>query len=277
MMHAIAGLAIAAAAGWLAAALLAPVAVRAWGLWATGALSAAAGAASAVCGVLLALHGGTTTLHLGGGLVGAATFRIAPLAAPFIVVLGAVGLTNGLYAPRYHHPSGGLTAYLVVYNLALLASLAVLISGDAVAFLVAWESMALACYLLILRHHRQAGVARGAFLFIALSEVGFILIVLAFAILAVHAGSLDLATMARRAPHVPLGWRTAVYLLALVGFGFKAGLVPLHIWLPAAHPVAPADGSAFLSGMVIKLGVYGIVLFAFYLVPGGPAWWGLVT
>lgn len=69
----------------------------------------------------------------------------------------------------------------------------------------------------------------------------------------------------------------ALYVLAFVGFGFKAGLLPLHIWLPEAHPVAPADGSGFLSGMVIKLGVYGIMLFAFELVLGGPAWWGVVT
>jgi hydrogenase-4 component B len=76
---------------------------------------------------------------------------------------------------------------------------------------------------------------------------------------------------------VPGGWRAAAYLLALTGFGFKAGLVPLHVWLPEAHPVAPADGSAFLSGLVVKLGIYGIALFAFRLAPAGGAWPGLVT
>ena len=277
MTHAIAGLAIAAAAGWLAAAVVALTATRSIGLRAAAALSSAGGIAAAVCGVLLAVHGAGTTLHLGSTTVGAATFRIAPLAAPFIVLLGAVAVANGLYAPRYHDPGRRTSAYLIAYNLALVASLAVLAAGDAVAFLVAWETMALTCYVLILRHHRRAGVAEGAFLFIALSEAGFVLIVLAFAILAVHTGSLDLATIVHRSSHVPAGWRTAAFLLALVGFGFKAGLVPLHIWLPAAHPVAPADGSAFLSGMVIKLGVYGIALFGYTLVAGGPAWWGLVT
>ena len=74
---------------------------------------------------------------------------------------------------------------------------------------------------------------------------------------------------------MPGGWRAAAYLLALAGFGFKAGLVPLHVWLPEAHPVAPADGSAFLSGVVVNLGVYGIALFAFRCCPAaarGRAW-----
>ena len=152
-----------------------------------------------------------------------------------------------------------------------------LIAGNVVAFLVASETMALLCYLMILRHHKRPGVAHGAFLFIALSEIGFLMIMLAFAILATQTGSLDLATIAARAGQVHAGWRTAAYLLALFGFGFKAGLVPFHIWLPAAHTVGPADGSAFLSGLVIKLGVYGITLFGFTLLPGGPGWWGLVT
>jgi hydrogenase-4 component B len=277
MTHAIAGLAIAAAGAWLAAACVALAAGHTIGLRAAAWSSAAGGLVAAVCGVLLAVHGSGTTLHLGSATVGAATFRIAPLAAPFIVLLGAVALANGLYAPRYHEPARGTAVYLIAYNLALLASLAVLAAGDAVAFLVAWESMALLCYLLILRHHRREGVASGAFLFIALSEVGFLLIVLAFAILATQTGTLDLAQMAHRSAHVSAGWRAAVYLLALSGFGFKAGLVPFHVWLPAAHPVAPADGSAFLSGMVIKLGVYGIALFGITLLPRGPAWWGIAT
>jgi hydrogenase-4 component B len=137
--------------------------------------------------------------------------------------------------------------------------------------------MALTCYLLILRYHERPGVGAAAFLFVALSEVGFAMIVLAFAILAVQTGTMNLATIAARASSVSEGWRAAAYVLALVGFGFKAGLVPLHIWLPAAHPVAPADGSAFLSGLIIKLGVYGIALFGFELLRGGPAWWGLLT
>lgn len=277
MTHAIGGLMIAAASAWVAAALAGIGAVRMIGLRASALLSGLGGCAAATSGALLAVHGAGTTLRLGGGPVGAASFHIAPLAAPFILLLGIVAIANALYAPRYHEPERGTAAYLVAYDLALLASLAVLAAGDVVTFLVAWESMALLCYLLILRHHKRDGVAHGAFLFIALSEIGFVLIVIAFAILATQTGTLDLTEIAHRAAAIPSGWRAAAYVLALLGFAFKAGLVPFHIWLPAAHPVAPADGSAFLSGLVIKLGVYGIALFAITLIPGGPPWWGLLT
>ncbi len=103
------------------------------------------------------------------------------------------------------------------------------------------------------------------------------LIIAAFVILATKTHSMQLDVIAARAHLVSPGWRDAAYLLALTGFGFKAGLVPLHVWLPEAHPVAPADGSAFLSGLVVKLGAYGIVLFAFRLLPVGAAWLGLLT
>jgi hydrogenase-4 component B len=277
MSHAIGALAIAAAGAWVAAAALGLAGTRRIGLVSSALVSGLGGAAAIVCGVLLAVHGAGPTLTLGTDLVGSASFQLAPLAAPFIGLLGLVAAAIALYSPRYHDPSAGTAVYLPVYNLALLASLAVLIAGNVVAFLVAWETMALLCYLLILRYHTRPGVAQGAFLFIALSEIGFLMIVLAFAIVAVQTGSLDLATIAAHAGRIHGGWRTAAYLLALCGFAFKAGLVPFHIWLPAAHPVAPADGSAFLSGLVIKLGVYGIALFGFTLLPGGPGWWGLVT
>ena len=93
------------------------------------------------------MHGAGPTLTLGAGPVGGASFHLAPLAAPFIALLGLVAVAIALYSPRYHDPAPGTAAYLLVYNLALLASLAVLIAGNVVAFLVAWETMALLCYL----------------------------------------------------------------------------------------------------------------------------------
>jgi hydrogenase-4 component B len=275
---AIAQLCVAAAGLWVAAAVLgATTAHRRPGLIGAGALSALGGGCAVAAGALLAVHGRADHIDLGSNVVGAASFAPRPLAAAFILLLGLVATAIGLYAPRYHQPGGGTALYLLVYNLALVASLALLGAANVTTFLVAWETMALLCYLLILRHHRREGVAQGAFLFLALSEAGFVLIVAAFVILATQTGTLDLAEIAHRAGTVGTGWRTAAFLLALVGFGFKAGMVPLHIWLPAAHPVAPADGSAFLSGLVIKLGVYGIALFGIVLLPGGPAWWGLLV
>ncbi len=273
-----AALLIGAAVLWVLAAVLALGARWRAGLVGASAVSGAGGLLALAGGIGLLL--GTEPLHatLGGQqVVGTLSLRATPLAGVFVALLGLVALAIGGYAPRYHKPSAGSVPYLLCYNLAMVASLGLLVAGNITTFLVAWESMALLCYLLILRYHRRDGVAAGGFWFLALSEVGFVLIVAAFVIMASRTGSGDFVTIAARASAVPIGWRTAAYLLALVGFGFKAGLVPLHVWLPEAHPIAPADGSAFLSGLIVKLGVYGIVLFAFDLLGTGPVWWGLLT
>lgn len=273
-----AGLLTAAAVLWLAAAAASPAAVRRGIMLVAPGLSAVAGLCAAVGGSNLLLHSQIPEFTAGGGTIaGTLAIRVHPLAGVFIVLLGIVAVATGLYAPKYHHPGPGTALYLTCYHLALLASLAVLVAGNVPTFLIAWETMALLCYLLILRRHRERSVADGGFWFLALSEVGFGMIIAAFVIMATKTGSIDLATIAARQAQVPLGWRSSAYVLALLGFGFKAGLVPLHVWLPAAHPVAPSDGSAFLSGLIVKLGVYGIFLFAFQLAPAGPAWWGILT
>ena len=225
-----------------------------------------------------AAAGDSRVVTLGAGeVVGSLQLQATSLAGVFAALLGLVAVGIALYMPRYDAPGRGSGPYLAVYNLALVASAAVLAAGGVVTFLVAWESMALLSYLLILRHPRQEAVARGAFWFLALSEAGFVLIIAAFVMLATKTHAMELSVIAARAHLVTPGWRDTAYLLALTGFGFKAGLVPLHVWLPEAHPVAPADGSAFLSGLIVKLGVYGIALFGFRLLPAQPPWTGLIT
>jgi hydrogenase-4 component B len=268
-----------AAAAWALAAL----AVLAGGTSRPGiraccTMSGLGGAAALAGGVSSLLSGNSRVVTAGGSvIVGSLQLQATSLAGVFVALLGLVAVATAAFVPRYHEPGRATGLYLAVYNLALLASLAVLAAGGVVTFLVAWETMALLCYLLILRRPRRDDVAGGAFWFLALSETGFVLIVAAFVILAAKTHSMQLDVIAARAYLVPGAWRDTAFLLALTGFGFKAGLVPLHVWLPEAHPVAPADGSAFLSGLVVKLGVYGIALFAFRLLPAGPAWRGILT
>ncbi len=270
----------AAGAAWFAAGLVGLLFARTpAGMRACCALSGLGGAAAAAGGGWSLLYGNTALVSMGSTTVtgGPLQLQATSLAGVFVALLGVVAVAIAWYAPRYHPPSAGTGLYLAAYNLALLSCLAVLAAGGMVTFLIAWETMSLACYLLILRHPRSVPVARGAFWFLVLSEAGFLLVVAAFVILSAKTGATSLPLIAARAASVDGGWRAAAYLLALIGFGFKAGLVPLHVWLPEAHPVAPADGSAFLSGVVVKLGVYGIALFAFRLAPLGGAWPGLVT
>ncbi len=273
------GLALAVAAGlWVLAACVSATGNHALRLRLTSLIGGAGGLACLVGGLSTLLGGSVLHWRLGAANpVGAMVLRATPLAAVFVCLLGLVSLSMALYAPRYHHGDGSIGGYLAAVQLAELASLALLVAGNVTVFLVGWESMALFSYLLVLRHHQRDQVATGAFWFLALSEAGFVLIVAAFALLAVRTGSMDFTVIAHRAPTLPLGLRSAVFVLSLLGFGFKAGIVPLHVWLPEAHPVAPADGSAFLSGLVVKLGIYGIVLVAFDLLGTGPAWWGVLT
>ena len=270
----------AAAAAWGAAALVGLLTARVpVGLLVCCALSALGGGAAAAGGGWSLVYGDTPVVSPGGATVvgGPLQLQATSLAGVFTALLGVVAVAIACYAPRYHPPSQGTSLYLAAYNVALVACLAVLAAGGMVTFLVAWETMSLACYLLILRHPRAEPVARGAFWFLALSEAGFLLVVAAFVILSSKTGFTSLAGITAHAGSVPGGWRAAAFLLALAGFGFKAGLVPLHVWLPEAHPVAPADGSALLSGVVVKLGIYGIALFAFRLAPPAGTWPGLVT
>jgi len=268
-----------AAAAWGLAALIALTcgSTRA-GIRACCAVSGLGGAAALAAGVSALLSGNSRVVTAGGSVVvGTLQLQSTSLAGVFIALLGLIAVATAAYVPRYHEPSHTTGLYLGVFNLAMLASLAVLVAGNVVTFLVAWETMALLCYLLILRRPRRSEVAAGAFWFLALSEVGFVAIIAAFVILAAKTHTMQLDLIAARAHLVSGDWRVAAYLLALTGFGFKAGLVPLHVWLPEAHPVAPADGSAFLSGLITKLGVYGIALFGFVLLPDGPAWRGILT
>ncbi|HUC27249.1 MAG TPA: proton-conducting transporter membrane subunit [Streptosporangiaceae bacterium] len=270
----------AASAAWLAAAVFALPTARtgAW-LRLSCAFSAAGGLVALAGGVFALLSADSRVISPGGSaVVGTLQLQATSLAGVFAVLLGVVAVAIGLYLPRSgKEPSIARPAYLCAYNLALVASLAVLTAAGVPTFLVAWESMALLCYLLVLHRPRSSQVASGAFWFLALSETGFVLIVAAFVILAAKTGSLELSVIAARAHLVSPSWRDTAYLMALAGFGFKAGLVPLHVWLPEAHPVAPADGSAFLSGLIVKLGIYGIALFAFRLLPEGAAWRGILT
>ena len=268
-----------AAAAWGLAALIALACGSTQaGIRACCAVSGLGGAAALAAGVSALLSGNSRVVTAGGSVVvGTLQLQSTSLAGVFVALLGLIAVATAAYVPRYHEPGHVTGLYLAVYNLAVLASLAVLAAGNVVTFLVAWETMALLCYLLILRRTRRSEVAAGAFWFLALSEVGFVAIVAAFVILAAKTHTMQLDLIAARAHLVSGDWRVAAYLLALTGFGFKAGLVPLHVWLPEAHPVAPADSSAFLSGLITKLGVYGIALFGFVLLPGGPAWRGILT
>jgi hydrogenase-4 component B len=155
----------------------------------------------------------------------------------------------------------------------LLLSLCVQVMADnALTFLMAWEAMSLSAYCLVLTEHDRPGTVRAAHWYIALTHAGFVALLAMFLLLS--AGDLTTSFAGMRAASLTPGVRDAAFVLALLGFGTKAGMAPLHVWLPMAHPVAPSHISALMSGAVIKMGVYGLLRVTIDLLVGGPPWWG---
>lgn len=211
----------------------------------------------------------SATLPIGLPWLGA-HFRIDPLAAFFLVVVNVGGAAASLFALGYgrHEDSPGRVlpfypAYLAAMNLVVLAD-------DAFSFLVAWEFMSLTSWALVVSHHREAENVRAGYIYLLMAGFGTLALLLAFGVLAGGSGHYDFAAI--RAVHPAASVASAVLLLALVGAGSKAGLVPLHAWLPLAHPAAPSHVSGLMSGVMTKVAIYGFVRIVFDLL-GTPEWW----
>jgi formate hydrogenlyase subunit 3/multisubunit Na+/H+ antiporter MnhD subunit len=151
---------------------------------------------------------------------------------------------------------------------------AVLLANDAYAFMVSWETMALSSYFLVTTQHAIPDIRRAGFLYLLIAHVGALAILLSFGVM--QGGSWQFTFDALRTAHLAPPWATIAFLLALFGFGAKAGLVPLHVWLPEAHPAAPSPVSALMSGVMLKTAVYGVLRVSFDLLGQPEWWWGLV-
>ncbi len=199
-----------------------------------------------------------------------AHFRLDALAAFFLAVVnlsGAAASLYGLGAGR-HEPAPlrvlpFFPAFLAGMNLVVLAA-------DAFTFLLSWEFMSLASWALVMAHHQVSDNARAGYIYLLMASFGTLALLLAFGVLAGPAGGYDFAAI-RAGQHTPLT-AALVLSLALLGAGSKAGLVPLHVWLPLAHPAAPSHVSALMSGVMTKVAVYGFVRIVLDLL-AEPSWW----
>ncbi|HVO90099.1 MAG TPA: hydrogenase 4 subunit B [Casimicrobiaceae bacterium] len=203
--------------------------------------------------------------------------RLDPLAAFFLVVLGAASAGISLFSAGYFRSSEGTPPGLVClqYHVFLAAMAFVLVADDAYAFMVAWETMALASFFLVTTDHRHPEIRRAGFLYLLIAHVGAIAILLCFGVLQDPGGDYTFANM--RAVHRDGAWPSIAFFLALVGFGAKAGVVPLHVWLPEAHPAAPSPVSALMSGVMLKTAIYGLLRVTFDLLHTQVWWWGAIA
>lgn len=231
-------------------------------------------ATAALAAIALALHG-TPGLQI-VSLIAPAELRLdfasTTLATPFLALIALVVPAVALWNLTRGAAGDG-------YRLALfvLAMIGVLLAQSVAAFFFCWETMSLVSAFLVGAHHERRDVRRALLSYILVSQLGALCIVAGLALLGAHAGSFRFADIASAAASLPPGLRTAAFTLALIGFGSKAGLVPLHFWLPRAHPVAPANASALLSGVMLNIAVYGLLLSGFVLIAPLPLTAGVVV
>ena len=200
-------------------------------------------------------------LHGPSGL--ALGYSIDGLSAWFLLVLSALAAPIALFSIGYarSHPLDERSVFFgAAFNVLVGAVETVFVAADALTFLFAWELMTLATAALVATEHEQRVARRAAYLYLVMSHLGTGLLIAAFFTLASASASLSFAT--QLAGNVVSGsTRDAVFLLFFLGFGVKAGIIPLHIWLPEAHPAAPSSVSALMSGVLIKTGIYGLMRF----------------
>ncbi|HUM14447.1 MAG TPA: hydrogenase 4 subunit B [Candidatus Nitrosotalea sp.] len=204
-------------------------------------------------------------------------FRLDALGAFFLGLVGLLAIPCSIYGVGYCEAYEGrhsLRLLGAMLNLFLLTMSLVPCAANVLTFLLMWEGMSLTSYFLVLTETDEPDTVAAGGWYLAMTHAGLALALAAFLLLAAGATTTAFGDLRAAAGTLSPATRNAVFLLALLGFGSKAGIIPLHVWLPRAHPAAPSHVSALMSGVMIKLGVYGLLRVGLDLLGGGPTWWG---
>jgi hydrogenase-4 component B len=236
-----------------------------------------AGAALGLAPVVVVLAGGSAgVVTLPGSLPGGPwDFGLDGLTAWFLLTVLGVGACGGVFGLGYLAPERGHRSVAwahALYALLVVALAGVVTARAMVPFLAAWEVMAVSAYVLVMFEHDRLEVRRAGFIYIALTHVSTLALLAMFAALSVHADGRTFAALGA-GNQLESSALTLALLFALVGFGLKAGAVPLHFWLPGAHAAAPSHVSAVLSGVMLNMGIYGL-LRVLSLIGPPPVWFG---
>lgn len=243
------------------------------------------GALGVVCGTIAAAGTAIEALREGRAVAwsaawdpahGALHVGLDALSAFFLIPVLVLGACAAVYGASYMADQPrrkSLGGHWFFVNLFVAGMVGVLIARSVVLFLVTWEIMSLAAFVLVTYEHQHAEVRRAGWIYLIAAHLGVACILAALLLLGNRAGTFDFDQL-RHAAVLTQGFASLVFFLALVGFGAKIGLIPVHVWLPEAHPAAPSHVSALMSGVMVKMGLYGLLRFATFLGPP-PAWWGI--
>jgi len=203
--------------------------------------------------------------------------RLDALGAFFMLVIGSLVLPVAVYSQGYLRHEKRLTSLAVFLPLFVLGMIGVVLSDDAFAFMLFWELMSVSSYFLVTHEHQHAENRKAGFIYLLMAHMAGLLIMGSFAVLYAASGSFEFSIM-READISPL-WASVAFLLAGFGFGTKAGVVPMHGWLPDAHPVAPSNVSALMSGIMLKVAIFGFIRISWDLMGSGDFqwWWGALV
>ncbi len=206
------------------------------------------------------------------------TIRLEALGAFFLVLVSLLGVAVSIYSLGYVRSFFGRKNVGVLgafYNALLLATTLLFVADNIWVFLFAWEVMALAAFCLVSFEHEKPETRQAGVLFFIMSHIDAGCVVAGFLLLFQASGNFSFSSLHHIGATMSSGHRNAAFLLFLLGFGIKAGVIPLHVWLPVAHPVAPSNVSALMSGVLIKTGIYGLTLVCFDFLGPPPFWWGV--
>jgi hydrogenase-4 component B len=212
--------------------------------------------------------------------LGTLILKMDRLSALFVFITGLVFLPVSIFSAGYMKKYLGrynLKTFSVFYHLLFASIVLLLIANDIFSFLLAWEIMSILSYLLVNYEHEKDENTSSGYLMLAMSEAGTIMAAFAFLLLVNGSGSLDFASLKSASARLGDNNRWAIFLLSFLGFSVKAGLVPNNIWLPKAHPAAPSNVSALLSGVILNLGIYGILRVNADILPVTQVGLGLIT
>ena len=272
---------------FLATAVSAPLLSRNQSLLVTACfiLASVASAFSTAAGIWTVWQGTTETMILNLGLPELPFhLRLDPLSGFFLTTIGLLSFYVSVYSIGYVKGFIGqrpVVRLIIFYSLFIAGMFMVVLADDALFFLISWELMAAASYFLVMYEDEKAENKRAAFLYLVIAHIGAMAILLSFGVMAgLATGFKDFSGYtfdAMRASKFPVELATAAFFLAFFGFSAKAGVIPLHVWLPEAHPVAPSNVSALMSGVMLKTAIYGIIRVTFDLIKVFPWWWGAVV